>query len=130
MQHIPGLYYAASEISGRGMFCAHEILKGSLIEICPVVVLPEEELPVIHSTKLHDYYFTWGIDQKQCAIALGYGSVYNHAKSSNAEYNLNLADKTIEIIAVKNILAGDEITINYNGESGDGKPVWFEKDKK
>ena len=95
-----------------------------------MIVLPEEEVEIIHGTKLHDYYFTWGLEQKQCAIALGFGSLYNHAKDSNAEYNLNLADETIEIIAVKNILIGEEITINYNGESGDGKRVWFEKEKK
>ena len=127
MQHIPGLYFGPSDISGRGMFSTEDIAGGSLIEICPVVVLPQEEVSIIHGTRLHDYYFTWGIDQKQCAIALGYGSVYNHAKDSNAEYNLNLADKTIEIVAVRDIPPGEEITINYNGESGDRKPVWFEK---
>ena len=127
MQHIPGLYFAPSDISGRGMFSIEAIEEGALIEICPAIVLPEAEVAVIHETRLHDYYFTWGIDQKKCAIALGYGSMYNHEKDSNAEYNLNLGDETIEIIAVKNIAAGEEITINYNGESGDGKPVWFEK---
>ncbi len=130
MQHIPELYFAASDIDGRGMFCGLDIPKGSLIEICPVIVLSKEDRLIIHETKLHDYYFTWGIDQKQCAIALGYGSIYNHAKDSNAEYNLNLADQTIEFITVKKIKAGDEITINYNGESGDGKTLWFEKENK
>lgn len=130
MQRILGIYFALSELSGRGVFTINEILKGSLIEICPMIVLPKEEVKIIHGTKLHDYYFTWGIDQKQCAIALGFGSLYNHTKNSNAEYNLNLADETIEIIAVKKILSGEEITINYNGESGDGEKVWFEKGNK
>ena len=128
MQRIEGIYFAPSDISGRGVFTIHEIPAGTLIEICPVIVLPKDELPIIHGTKLHDYYFTWGIDQKQCAIALGYGSIYNHDKDSNAEYNLNLADNTIEIVAVKDIPSGAEITINYNGETGDGKKVWFEKE--
>lgn len=127
MQHIPGLYFAQSDISGRGMFSIEDIPKGSLIEICPVIVLPEGEVSVIHETRLHDYYFSWGIDQKKCAIALGYGSVYNHAKDSNAEYDLNLEEETISIVSVKKISAGEEITINYNGESGDEGKVWFEK---
>ena len=130
MQRIIGIYFAPSKLSGRGIFTVNEIPEGSLIEICPMIVLPEEDVEIIHGTKLHDYYFTWGIDQKQCAIALGFGSLYNHYKNSNAEYNLNLADETIEIIAVKKILSGKEITINYNGESGDGKSVWFEKQNK
>ena len=127
MQHIPGIYFAPSSIEGIGMFTIQKIPKGSIIEICPVIILPQEERQFIHKTKLHDYYFTWGVDQKACAIALGYGSIYNHAKQSNAEYLLNLSDKTIHIVAVKDIEPTEEITINYNGESGDQTPVWFEK---
>lgn len=109
------------------MFTAEPIEKGSLIEICPVIVLPKKEVPVIHGTRLHDYYFLWGRELKQAAIALGYGSLYNHAVHSNAHYELNLSDNTIEIYAVEDIPAGAEITVNYNGEPGDDALVWFEK---
>lgn len=127
MQRIPGIYFAYSNFGGRGVFSSEDISKGSLIEICPVIVLPKEELPVIHKTRLHDYYFLWGVKQDMCAIALGYGSLYNHTIDSNAHYELNVADDTIEIVAVKDIKAGEEITVNYNGEPGDDKAVWFEE---
>lgn len=126
MQRIPGIYFAHSEVGGRGVFTSVDIPEGSLIEICPVIVLPKEELPIIHKTRLHDYYFLWGVKQDTCAIALGYGSLYNHAIGSNAHYELNVVEDTIEIIAVKDIKAGEEILVNYNGEPGDAKSLWFE----
>ncbi|MEZ4982444.1 MAG: SET domain-containing protein [Saprospiraceae bacterium] len=129
MQRIPGIYFAYSDIGGRGVFTSTDIPEGSLIEICPVIVIPKAELPIIHKTVLHDYYFLWGYKQDHCAIALGYGSLYNHQVNSNAHYDLNIAEKTIEIIAVRNIKAGEEICVNYNGEPGDGKSLWFDKDE-
>lgn len=126
MQRIPGIYFADSPLGGRGVFTAVQIPEGSLIELCPVIVLPKEELPVIHGTRLHDYYFLWGEKQNQCAIALGFGSLYNHAINSNARYELNLSENIIEIFAVRDIEAGEEITVNYNGEPGDPTDVWFD----
>lgn len=98
-----------------------------MIEICPALVLPEEDLPVIHSTRLHDYYFLWGDEQKQCAIALGNGSLYNHSYEPNARYLLDYEHATIDFYCIKNIGAGEEITVNYNGEPGVSTPVWFDE---
>lgn len=97
-----------------------------MIEICPVIVLPEADLPIIHRTKLHDYYFLWGDDQQQCAIALGYGSLYNHAYEPNARYLLDYEHDTIDFYCIKKIEAGEEITVNYNGEPEVKTPVWFD----
>jgi hypothetical protein len=127
MQRIEGIFFTSSKLGGRGVFTAVAIPEGSLIEICPVVVLTGHDLKLIHQTRLHDYYFLWGDEQDQCAIALGYGSLYNHSVHSNAHYEMNLDDETIEIYAVRDIEAGAEITVNYNGEPGDAARVWFEK---
>jgi len=128
MQRLPHIFFAPSPLGGRGVFTSEPIPKDSLIEICPVIVLPEEELPIIHKTFLHDYYFLWGENEEQCAIALGFGSLYNHAYDSNAEYIIDLDELTIDIYSVRDIEAGEEITVNYNGEPGDMKPVWFDRD--
>jgi SET domain-containing protein len=35
-------------------------------------------------------------------------------------------DDTITVIAVRDIEAGEELFINYNGDWDDVRPVWFE----
>lgn len=97
-----------------------------MIEICPVIVLPPEQLQLIHNSMLHDYYFLWGPQQDRPAIALGYGSIYNHSYEANANYRFDYDNNTIDFYAVKSIAAGEEITVNYNGDPADPKPVWFD----
>lgn len=125
MYQITGLFVAEDENKGRGVYTSSGITSGDLIEICPVIRIPSSELPIIHKTVLHDYYFLWGIDLDACAIALGFGSLYNHAVESNADFLLDFEKNTIEIMAIKNIEPGEEITINYHGEPGDDQPLWF-----
>lgn len=125
MQKITGLYIAESDGKGRGVFTSIEINPGDLIEVCPVVVIPQRELPLIHKTVLHDYYFLWGDNLEDCAIALGYGSMYNHDVFPNANFILDIENMSIDIEAILPIKAGDEITLNYNGEAGDESELWF-----
>lgn len=126
MQRIPCIYFGPSELGGRGVFTSEDLPKGALLEICPVIIIPEEQLELIHSSVLHDYYFFWGIENKKCAIALGFGSLYNHACPSNADYDFDYENKTIDIRAVEDIPAGAEITINYMGDPTNNSPTWFQ----
>lgn len=126
MFQIPGLYVAEDDNKGRSVYTSIDIAEGDLIEICPVIEIPRFELPLIHKTTLHDYYFVWGEDMDTCAIALGFGSLYNHEVHSNANFILDFDCKTIEIVAISPIQAGQEITLNYHGESGDDQPLWFD----
>ena len=125
MQVLPSLYIASSELGGKGVFTAARIGKGSLIEVSPVLVLPEEDRNLIDATKLHDYYFIWGIKDHRCAIVLGYGSLYNHAYTPNAEYKPDFEGETLDFYALREIDAGEEITVNYSGDPGGKKGVWF-----
>ena len=61
----------------------------------------------------------------EAALALGYGSLYNHSYRPNARY-VDLGDRTKLFTAIWDIAAGEEITVNYNGEPGDETPVGFE----
>lgn len=125
MQRVASLYIASSDDRGRGVFTASPIHEGDIIEVCPVIVIPKRELPIIHKTILHDYYFLWGDKLDDCAIALGYGSMYNHELNPNANFILDLENMTIDIEAIQDIAAGEEITLNYHGEPGDESEVWF-----
>lgn len=124
MLHIPSLYIAPSPLGGRGVFTSEAIQEGSLIEISPVIVLPAADLPLIHRTHLHDYYFLW--EEGRCAIALGYGSLYNHAEEPNAEYEMDYVDHSISFYCVRPIAAGAEITINYIEGGNEKGQIWFE----
>ncbi len=127
MLHIPSLYIAPSDIHERGVFSSEDLETDNIIEICPVILLNEKERAQIHQTHLHDFYFTWGEDDKGAAIALGYGSLYNHSYQPNARFWVDLEMKTISIRSIKPIPAGEEITINYNGEPTNQDPLWFSK---
>ena len=126
MQRHPLLYFGPSGLHGRGVFCAEDVAAGTLLEICPVLLLPREELPALNQQFLYDYYFLWNEAQDQPAIVLGLGSLYNHRCPANARYDLDLLDRTVDFSAVCDIPAGEEICVNYHGEPDDPSPVWFE----
>lgn len=115
-----------SEGRGRGVFALSPILAGTLIEEVPVVVIPPEDLAHVCETVLQSYHFVWGGTGDASAIALGYGSLYNHAHDPNAMYVKKFAARTIAFVALRDIAAGEEITVSYNGGIGDDRPVWFE----
>lgn len=127
MQRLLFIYVAESPLGGRGVFTSEIIPIGTLIEIAPVIVLPADDLKLIHAhTVLHDYYFVWSDDGTEGALALGYGSLYNHSYAPNAEYYTNLDTMTIDVFAIVEIEAGAEITFNYNGMAEDSTLVWFD----
>lgn len=112
---------------GRGVFTDELIKKGELIEICPMIVMPAKDRKFIDQTKIFNYYFLWGDTHKQSAIALGYGSLYNHSRAANADYESYYEEEEIHIIAYKDIQPGEEVTINYNNDPNSQTPMWFEK---
>ncbi len=111
---------------GRGVFARVTIAEGEVIEECPVIVIPHEELQRLGGTVLGDYFFQWGGTGDAGAIALGYGSLYNHAHDPNAFYVRRLDARLLVFHAVRAIAPGDEITVSYHGGFGDRSPVWFE----
>jgi SET domain-containing protein len=81
----------------------------------------------VRQTRLAHYYFEWGDDCQQAAIALGYGSLYNHSYNPNARYVFRESEECLEFIALRDIEPGEEITINYNNlEESAAHPVKFE----
>ena len=122
----PGLYIDKSDERGRGVFTKQSIMANTVIEISPVIVMSAEERRLIDQTLLHDYIFEWGPDSKRCCMALGYVPVYNHSYESNCEYEMDFAKQVIKIKTVRNIEAGEELFINYNGDWNNAKKIWFD----
>lgn len=119
------LYILDDAIKGRGVYARRDYAIGELIEICPVLVIPETQLPHLDQTMLYDYYFLW--NEKDAAIALGYGSIYNHSTTPNARYETFYEDRLIKFYAYRAIHTHQEILVNYNHDVDDMSKVWFEK---
>ena len=124
---LHSLYIAASPEKGKGVFTTEKIEAGTLVEIAPMLILPEKDNEAIDKSHLFNYYFLWGEKQQQYAIALGYGSFYNHSYEPNCLYETYYDDETIHFISLKDIEAGEELFINYNWDVNDKTPVWFDK---
>lgn len=108
---------------GRGVFARRAIASGTVIERVPVVVVPTTDvLSLPYESRLADYVFDWGRDT--VALALGYGSLYNHSYAPNARYD-DEGQLTKVFTAITDIAAGDEVTVNYNGDPHDGTDVGF-----
>lgn len=120
------LFIETSAGCGRGVFTREPIPAETIIEIAPVVVMPSEQRKLLDQTLLHDYIFEWGEDRSQCAMALGIIPIYNHSYTSNCEYFMDFSDASIMVKTVRDIEAGEELTINYNGDWNDPAPVWFD----
>jgi len=125
MSQIPGLYIENSGNKGRSVLTALDIPEGSTVEVCPVLVIPEKEVDIIHKTTLHDYYFRWGEKLDQAAIALGFGSIYNHSNSPNTKIILDIPSRHIIIESTRFILAGEELTFNYIDDEQSKDQLWF-----
>ncbi|MTT31805.1 SET domain-containing protein-lysine N-methyltransferase [Terrilactibacillus sp. BCM23-1] len=111
----------------RGVFATCDIKKGTLIHEAPVIAYPNEEHEHIEKTLIGDYAFQYGINHT--AILLGYGMLFNHSYEPNANYKINFDNHTFDFYAYKDIKAGEEIFINYNGEVDNKDPLWFEEEE-
>ena len=123
---LGSLYIKQSPRKGKGIFTGEPIEAGTLVEIAPVIVLPVKDSALIDQTFLYNYYFLWGDEQKNYAICLGYGSLYNHSYSPNCIYETYYEDEVIHFIAIRDISAEEELTVNYNHHPDSKKPVWFD----
>jgi len=119
-----------SHSKGRGAFAKKAIKKGAIIDIAPIVLIPNSDYEDICKTMLYDYCYIWedpdhepGFDN---AITLSLSQFINHSYTPNIKYIYDYDKQAIEYHAIKNIKAGEELTVNYNGIVNDKSPLWFE----
>jgi SET domain-containing protein len=120
----PGdLYMASSSLHGKGIFAARAFTSGAIIEICPAIIVPAAQLAALDTTVVFDHYYQW---EGAAAVALGFGSLYNHSYEPNALYKKHIDRDLVIVLALKSIADGEEITINYNGDPESQTQVWYE----
>jgi uncharacterized protein len=109
---------------GRGVFARRPIAEGTVIERVPIILMPVSLLVGGMSNPLLAK-FVFYRNRSTVALALGYGSLYNHSYTPNARYD-DEAGALMVYTALRDIQAGEEITINYNGDPEDRASVGFE----
>jgi len=80
-----------------------------VIEAAPVLVLPAADCPALDPE-----------GTGRGALGLGLVTLCNHASLPTAKVERNFARHTLDLIAIRPIEPGDEVTIDY------GCPLWFE----
>lgn len=116
---------------GRGVFAGRDYRVGDLIEESPVVFIeaPFDELP----SAMRTIVFNWGAlsgSRPGHALALGYGSLYNHDNPANMRYAADPHRRLLRFVAARDIGRGEELTINYNAVGGGAEwrdDNWFER---
>ena len=114
---------------GRGVFASRKIFAGELVEACPVVVFTPRlnQIP----KELKRVVFDWGYLTKgklAACLALGWGSMYNHANPANLKYIAVADELALHFVSVRDIELDEELTVNYNRTGGDVSStddLWF-----
>jgi uncharacterized protein len=114
---------------GRGVVAMQDIKKGELVERSPVLIIPNKDRAAVDPTVIFTYVFMWenGTVEEdlykhegRSAIALGFTSLLNHSYKPNAEFLRHIEALMIDVIALRDIEAGEEITIDYQ------MTLWFD----
>jgi SET domain-containing protein len=123
------VYIDKSQIegAGRGVFAKRDIDAGEMIEVSPMLVLDSWLVTWgLRLTPLRNYFYQWGENRQVSALALGFGSLYNHNFDPNAVYEKDIEQRIITFTAREDIAEDEEITINYNGHPEDMRVLWDE----
>lgn len=122
------IYISESKIpnAGRGVFASTNIKNGEVIEQCPFIEIPKEELESIEQSIFINYVYFFGHKKEKMLIPLGFGAIYNHNYTPNAVYEIKPKDRVIEFVAKKDIKKDEEITVNYIQGNNKKVPLWFE----
>ena len=115
-----------SGAKGRGVFAEKAFEVGEVLEVCPLIILDKERDDPLLDTIIEEYIYAWMSGGS--AVALGFGSLYNHSYESNAAYKRIEATNQLIFEAIRPIEEGDEVTINYNGDPDDKTHLIFDGD--
>lgn len=113
---------------GRGIVAERAMRAGEIIERAPVLIVPEAQRAALDSTSVGNYIFMWEHDSVaedlyagtgRAAIVLGFSSLLNHSDSANCDFVRYIDAYALDLFALRDISAGEELTINY------GLKLWF-----
>ena len=114
-------HIALADGKGRGVFASEFILEGQVIERVPVLVIRGElACQLVAESSIADHVYDWSDeDGEAVAIGLGHASLYNTDNDGDPSGAFECEDETIVITALRDILPGEEITIEYRNPEED-----------
>ncbi len=102
---------------GRGVVAAAPIAAGAVIETCPLVILAEADAVHIGGgAGVLRYYALELTAIGRHVLMAGYGMLYNHSRTPNAEIEYAAGDACVVFRALRRIEAGEEVVIDYRFE--------------
>jgi SET domain-containing protein len=116
-------------VKGRGIVALRDIPAGTVIERCPVLIIPEKDRAHTDSSIVFTYVYMWEHGtteddlyngQGRAAIALGMSSLLNHSYDPSAVFIRRIDELELELRSRKPIAAGEEVTIDYQMK------LWFD----
>ncbi|GAB1741308.1 hypothetical protein NU219Hw_g6547t1 [Hortaea werneckii] len=122
LQRSAPLYLINNTPKGRGVFAGRDIPSGSIIDICPVLMLdPVENVEHVEKTVLYHYTYNWpmtdpasGRPKKTQAVILGLGSMFNHStEDQNVGWKRDLENELVVYRALRDVKEGEELCISY-----------------
>lgn len=122
----PSLYVAdTGTAKGRGVFAAKGFKADEIVEVCPVVIIRchTNVMPPELRTLVFDWAVLANIPDSN-ALALGFGSLYNHSNPANMRYRAGPSGQSLLFIAARDIAVGEELTVNYDAIGGG--PEWHD----
>jgi hypothetical protein len=65
--------------------------------------------------KLKEYVFSWpkNVWGGKSVVVWGYGSLYNHSRQNNADWDTDEENNVFKFFTIKDIKSGEEIFTNY-----------------
>ena len=105
---------------GRIVIARNDIAQGELIEAAPVAPFPPIDRSIINNTCLFEYYFVKPDEyiksrEVKGYFVFGFASICSHAVIPNAyvEWMESETGSWAHLIALRNIRAGEEVTLYY-----------------
>lgn len=116
--HSLGLELRCHPQRGRGVFTTKPLSHKTLVDISPVLLMNHAEYSAHGQHTILDHYtYRW---EGGYALALGLGSMFNHAKNPNVGFIRDIPNAVIRYFTLRPIETGEELCISY------GDHLWFE----
>jgi SET domain-containing protein len=140
------VHVGASSRHGRGVFSNAALPAGTVVEVSPMLLITREEGD--RDDLFGRYIFEWDVDADPTAyaLALGWGSLFNHSGDPSCGYTRADDDETLAaslavgapggvaacapgmapaliFTTVRPVAAGEELTIDYSGVGEED--MWF-----